>query len=126
MMMPFIVLAETKHDLRPYTRPTSTPPPKSAFLLHKSLTDIVIVHIYTTERCVRRALLFTCIGDAGRNSYFLRDVSFDHSTDVRDFDREGGRWARKHRRTSTSRVPLRSRSVHAGMHVHCAGAALTV
>jgi hypothetical protein len=25
MMMPFIVLAETKHDLRPYTRPTSTP-----------------------------------------------------------------------------------------------------
>jgi hypothetical protein len=27
MMMLFIVLAETKHDLRPYTRPTSTPPP---------------------------------------------------------------------------------------------------
>jgi hypothetical protein len=28
MMMPFIVLAETKHGLRPYTRPTSTPPPE--------------------------------------------------------------------------------------------------
>jgi hypothetical protein len=25
MMMPFIVLSETKHGLRPYTRPTSTP-----------------------------------------------------------------------------------------------------
>jgi hypothetical protein len=24
-MMPFIVLTETKHGLRPYTRPTSTP-----------------------------------------------------------------------------------------------------
>jgi hypothetical protein len=26
LMLPFIVLTETKHGLRPYTRPTSTPP----------------------------------------------------------------------------------------------------
>ena len=28
--------------------------PFGAFLLHKSLTDVVIVHIYTTKICVKR------------------------------------------------------------------------